>query len=375
MTSRLQMSSNRLSVSAEAVCVLIEALEEIGGDSARTLARSGITATITDLREGRIRQIPQSTFIRLCEECVLEFEHYGCLRDQRPRFPVERLKMMCLVMLACPTLEIALKSAIDFHIIAMDGQQHMELRVEGETARFILRHPAGKRWVGDLLVILYGLSTFHRLAGWLIGEELQLSALTLVFPAKVQVPAFNELLPVRPECEANWNSIAFPAAHLQRPGIRTYADLQGLFRLFPFALTPPDYGTAQFSDHVRSLYRTFLARNDALPTAADMSSIFSVSASTLRRRLAQENVSLTQIRQSCRRTLAMELLAGSRLSVKEISARLQFHDVATFRRAFRNWTGLPPSAYRRQKRHPADNHAEFGPTGSRPLVRKNGRPR
>lgn len=328
--------------------MLIEALEEIGGDSARTLAQSGITASLSDLREGRIRDTPQSTFIRLCEECVLEFEHYACLRDQRPRFPVERLKMMCQAMLPCPTLEIALKSAIDFHIIAMDGQQHMELRVEGETARFILRNPAGKRWVGDLLVILYGLSTFHRLAGWLIGEELQLSALTLVFPAKVQVPAFNELLPVRPQCEASWNSIAFPAAYLQRPGIRTYADLQRLFLLFPFALTPPDYGTARFPDHVRSLYRTFFSRNEALPTAEDIARIFSVSPSTLRRRLAQENVSLTDIRRDCRRTLALELLAGSTLSVKEISARLQFHDVATFRRAFRSWTGLAPSTYRRQ---------------------------
>ncbi len=357
MTSSHQLPASRLAVPAEAVCILIDALEEIGRDVAQTLARAGIAARIGDLREGRIREVPQSAFIRLCEECVLEFEHYGCVRDRRPRFPVERLKMMCQVMLPCPTLESALQSAIEFHTLAMDGQQHMELRREGETARLILHHPAGKRWIGDLLVIMYGLSSFHRLAGWLIGEEIQLSAITLVFPAKAQVPAFNELLPVRPECEANWNSIAFPAAYLKRPGIRSYADLQRLFQLFPFALTPPDYGTAQFADHVRSLYRTFFARNDALPTANDIASIFSVSASTLRRRLAQENVSLTQIRQSCRRALAMELLAGSRLSVKEISARLQFHDVATFRRAFRTWTGLPPSAYRRKNRQPHTDHA------------------
>lgn len=348
MTRRLQLPANRLSVSAEAVCVLTDSLEEIGGDSAQTLLRSGITAPLSDLRDGRVGEIPQSAFIRLCEECVLEFEHYGCLRDRRPRFPVERLKMMCQIMLPCPTLEVALRSAIEFHTVAMDGQQHMELRVEGDTARFILRHPAGKRWVGDLLVSMYGLSTFHRLAGWLIGEELQLSGLTLVFPAKTQVPAFDELLPVRPEFGANWNSIVFPAAYLERPGIRTYADLQRLFLLFPFALTPPDYGTAEFPDHVRSLYRTFFARNQALPTATEIARIFSVSSSTLRRRLAQANISLTDIRQSCRRTLALELLAGSSLSMKEISARLQFHDVATFRRAFRNWTGIAPSTYRRR---------------------------
>jgi AraC-like DNA-binding protein len=49
-----------------------------------------------------------------------------------------------------------------------------------------------------------------------------------------------------------------------------------------------------------------------------------------------------------REALAIELLATTGLTVAEVARRLGYSEVAAFSRAFRFWTGAPPSTYRRR---------------------------
>ena len=62
--------------------------------------------------------------------------------------------------------------------------------------------------------------------------------------------------------------------------------------------------------------------------------------------MADEKASLTAIRAQCQRKLASHLLSETNMTVKEVAYRVQFADAATFRRAFRNWTGQSPQSYR-----------------------------
>ena len=90
------------------------------------------------------------------------------------------------------------------------------------------------------------------------------------------------------------------------------------------------------------------ARREALPGLTRLAEIFGLTTATLRRRLAGEGWTLLKLREGCKQDVAIELMAGSRLSIKEIAARVQFSDSATFRRAFRKWTGQSPSEYRKK---------------------------
>ena len=47
-----------------------------------------------------------------------------------------------------------------------------------------------------------------------------------------------------------------------------------------------------------------------------------------------------------RRTLAVEHVKSGRFSIEEIAYMLGYSDLANFRRAFRRWESVPPSAYR-----------------------------
>ncbi|MGD8636690.1 MAG: AraC family transcriptional regulator [Gammaproteobacteria bacterium] len=50
--------------------------------------------------------------------------------------------------------------------------------------------------------------------------------------------------------------------------------------------------------------------------------------------------------------VARELLANTKLPLARIAAALNYADTSAFIRAFRQWSGIPPAAWRRRHGHP-----------------------
>jgi AraC-like DNA-binding protein len=73
-----------------------------------------------------------------------------------------------------------------------------------------------------------------------------------------------------------------------------------------------------------------------------------MSERTLRRRLAEEDVSYRGIVDEVRNHLARVYLRETPLSVADVASLLGFDDVANFRRAFRKWNGCAPQDFRMQ---------------------------
>jgi AraC-like DNA-binding protein len=334
------------SVPGAAVTVLLEALEAIGGDAQDALRNSDLIGLANDFREGRVKELSRAQFARFAQECVSVFDRHCYCRDPRPHFSPRRLRMLCLTALACPTLELAIKAAIEFHTIAMNDATMLKLRVENGMATFGMNMAMRQRGVGDLVVTMYGLTAFHRVFGWLIGDEIRLAEVTLSFPSAMEQDELNELLQLKPRFDQASDSIAFPAWYLDRPTVRSYDDLDNLFALFPFDLLPPDYGPNVLSELVKAALHSAISRGTKLADTRRLARMFNFSEATFRRRLAAEGTSLVRLRQECREELAMNLLSSPELTMNEIAARLQFNDAATFRRAFRSWKGHSPSQAR-----------------------------
>ena len=71
-----------------------------------------------------------------------------------------------------------------------------------------------------------------------------------------------------------------------------------------------------------------------------------MSKRTLARRLALDGTSFRKIRDSILSKQASNYLLDSELSVDAIATLLNYHDSANFRRAFKRWFNMSPSAYR-----------------------------
>mgnify|MGYP003433804389 FL=1 len=78
-----------------------------------------------------------------------------------------------------------------------------------------------------------------------------------------------------------------------------------------------------------------------------------LSERTLKRRLQDAGTSYQRLLDQARQRHAEIMLAQPEASIAKIAAALGYQDPANFTRAFRQWTGLSPTAYRRQQFSPA----------------------
>ncbi|MFZ5723581.1 MAG: AraC family transcriptional regulator [Pseudomonadota bacterium] len=72
------------------------------------------------------------------------------------------------------------------------------------------------------------------------------------------------------------------------------------------------------------------------------------TARTLQRRLRDENTSFQKLRDGLRYRQAQSMLRDERMDVATIAATLGFSEPTTFHRAFKSWSGLSPTEFRRR---------------------------
>ncbi len=72
-----------------------------------------------------------------------------------------------------------------------------------------------------------------------------------------------------------------------------------------------------------------------------------LSKRTLQRRLQNQNANFAQIRDALRFHYAIKYLIDEHMSVDTVSKALDFSDRTSFTNAFKRWTGLSPSVFRK----------------------------
>lgn len=97
----------------------------------------------------------------------------------------------------------------------------------------------------------------------------------------------------------------------------------------------------------RQVYNALVARPGRFPDVEEVAASLSMTSRTLRRKLEGEGTSFSELLDGIRHALALDYLNGSLMSLEDIAVALGFSESATFRRAFRRWTGKSPSSFRR----------------------------
>ncbi len=95
--------------------------------------------------------------------------------------------------------------------------------------------------------------------------------------------------------------------------------------------------------------RGLVARSSSRPASiVEVAAAEGISPRTLKRKLAAQGVSFSELLTGTRRETALRLLSTSSLSVDAIAKRLGYSTAPNFIRAFQRWTGKSPIAYRRE---------------------------
>ncbi|WP_111640816.1 helix-turn-helix domain-containing protein [Marinimicrobium alkaliphilum] len=120
------------------------------------------------------------------------------------------------------------------------------------------------------------------------------------------------------------------------PGIRSYHEYVELAEI------PRTDGVG--TDVLEALQKRIGTQSLAIDVIAqDMD----MSKRTLQRRLQQQGENFAQLRDSLRFHYAIKFLIDQHMSVDAVSKALDFSDRTSFTNAFKRWTGLSPSVFRK----------------------------
>ncbi|MGH1590242.1 AraC family transcriptional regulator [Methylobacterium phyllosphaerae] len=103
---------------------------------------------------------------------------------------------------------------------------------------------------------------------------------------------------------------------------------------------------SNFTDDLRQFLRAQVTRGRC--KAEQVARLRLVSLRTLKRRLKSEGTTFKQLANEAQCDVAKQLLADTRMTMAQVSAILDFSEPAAFSHAFRRWSGMTPSAWRRE---------------------------
>jgi AraC-like DNA-binding protein len=96
---------------------------------------------------------------------------------------------------------------------------------------------------------------------------------------------------------------------------------------------------------VRSVLRASLATGEI--AASRIAALFSMHERTLARRLDAAGTGLRELLDEARHDVARQMLASTSLDVGHIAESLGYARASVFTRAFRRWSGITPTAWRK----------------------------
>lgn len=180
----------------------------------------------------------------------------------------------------------------------------------------------------------------------MVGPAMTPLRVELTYPPPPHAAAYRRLFNCPVHFNASANRLVVDAALLAQP-LATHspaslaAALDACRRLIEPALANHDVVSS-----VEHLLRENLRQRASM---ADVAARLNLTERTLRRQLVAAGESFSQIRDRVMEQRARTLLQESALAVSAIAAELGFSDLRDFRRAFRRWTGMAPTALRQQE--------------------------
>lgn len=318
-------------------------LQELGVEPGAVLREAGIDPGLLADPENRIDFAPLGRLLTLCATrtgCA----HLGLLLGQRSG--LEALGLIGLLAEHAPDLGTALHDLI-LHMHLNDRGAVPLLSVEGEYAflGYSIYHPGveGARHVYDgVMAVVCNVMRAFCGPHWRPAEAIFSHA------RPPEVKPFRDHFR-SPLCfDAPRTGLRFPVLDLARPLPGSQPKLRRLLELRVAALEAEGAGdlAVQIKRVLHNLVR------DGQGSAEQVAQVFAVHRRTLNRRLAERGLTFRGLLEDVRYEIARQLLVDTDLAVAELAAVLGYADDTAFSRAFRRWSGIPPSAWRAAPRRP-----------------------
>jgi len=320
------------------VRAIVLGYEKYGVDPSNALKQAQITPSQLRRVDARITAGQMETVSAAAMQ-ELDDESLGWFSR---KLPWGSYGMLCRASITSPNLGVAIARWCRHHRLLTDD---IVLRLErrGDVAHYLIEE---KRDLGDFreFCLVTSLRFLHGFACWAIDSRIPLRNASFPFAPPPHEAVYPLLFPDQVIFNATHTGFSFDAQYLSMPLRRDESALRTMLqRALP--LTILQYRRDRLLvQRVRELLRQ---RGAQLSTADALARELNISTRTLHRQLHDEGAALQNLKDHTRRELAIEQLRRSTRAIKQIARSLGFHNEKSFARAFRQWTGVSPSEFRK----------------------------
>ncbi|BBR54858.1 MULTISPECIES: AraC family transcriptional regulator [Pseudomonas] len=308
-----------------------------GQADAPLLARAGIDASELDLPQARVSAEAYARLWRLlarrCNDEFFAMDPRG-LRSGS-------LAFLCRASMAQPTLGAGLETALAFLSLMLEDLQPSLVRQQS-LAEIVINEP--RETPRRAFTYFTFWMIVHGVACWLAGRRIPILAIDLRCAEPPFCDDYRVMFSENLQFDRPRTRMIIAADCLDVPLKRTAEELQRFLAEAPGNILVKYRDPASLARRIR--HDLLVLDPASWPDAETLARQLCLSASTLRRRLAEEGQTYQGLKDSVRRQLAIQWLADCEVGLGTIAERLGFADSSSFYKAFRKWFGCNPGHYR-----------------------------
>lgn len=335
-----QSTPQSVTVSAHFLHAMLAPIRRMRDEAtvARVLAEARIPAELLDHPGARITR---EQFVLLYKRIAFELDDEMLGLWSRP-IRGGTLKYLCLSLLDAPTILIALNRFLRFWNLILDDYRLQMSRQNGFVRiALVPRQPSvGVTMLGHELMM----KLVHGIVSWLLDREIPIGRVEFAFERPSHAADYIFLYPGEVTYGAQESSVWIVESYCQMTFKREKHQLWAFLKRAPEDWAFSMFHRGSISARTRAYLETRLDQQVDLHHVAEA---FHVSVRTLTRKFTDEGISFQSVKDALRRDIAVQRLSKSTTQVAAIARDLGYTNAAAFCRAFKQWTGSTPTAYRR----------------------------
>ena len=280
----------------------------------------------------------------LCDHAMRELDDEALGWFAR-RLPWGSYGLLARASISSPSLGLAMARWCRHHGLLTDDIA-LSVQVDGSVATVQL---VAQRDLGALqaFCMVSVLRNLHGFASWLVDARVPLHCASFPFAAPAHAAVYGLLFDAPVRFGAASASLELDAQWLQLPVLRDEAALHTMLqRALPIQVRP--YQPAQ--PLLQRVRQALAAHPQCAHTAVSLAAALHMAPRSLHRQLQQQGSSVQQLKDAVRRDRALHLLQRSDQPIKRVAQACGFASEKSFIRAFQQWTGQAPGAYRQTQR-------------------------
>ncbi|GAC34011.1 AraC family transcriptional regulator [Paraglaciecola polaris] len=314
---------------------------EQGLDEEKLLHESGLSHALLNNNEVRITPEQLSRLMQSVWHSA--DDEYLCFGSEPSRHGVFNL-MAKQVSHSASLRQVYRRGTRFYNLIA--GATKLKFEEREKYARFYLQLTKPEldpeHVLIDFLLLLW-----HRFPSWLIGQRIPLRKIGFMHAKPAHHEEYRLMFPCEVVYQQENNYFEFEHAILSAAVVQTQQNLNDYLQRCPL-----DWFKRQsyFPVYTRKVLN-YLETTDDMSAVSmlDLAMQLHTTIRTLRRKLLEEGTSFQELKDSVRRDEAIHYLSQPDMAISQVGRLLGFTEAATFTRAFKSWTGVAPSTYRKSK--------------------------